>query len=158
MKLVEALTKLKNLKSKASRLDKKIVECMILFEDESTEYSYKGLLEERSSLQLEITNLKANIQLTNATTIVDFSPSEKKTLMFLILLNAQIRTELAFIHTQLNFTINEYTRSRDTIKRVFHPEYSKVDLESKLEELESSKEKLELLISKANGSTDLIEP
>lgn len=157
MKLTTALTKLKNLKSQLARTEGYIATSVVHFEDEQPEHNYASETETRTKLVNEIMDLKKRIALSNCTTSVDFG-TRKVTINELILLNAQLRSELAYWtkmqshSTQLN--IYE-ARTKEQVKKVFAEGFSKAEVKSKINQLEKSKEQVESILAQANMETDL---
>ena len=156
----EALTKLKNLKSKATRTEQYIDECAVHYEDATPEYNYQDELVNRTSINLEILNLKTRIQITNTLTKVMYNNVEI-TLAELILLNSQLRIEMAFVTKQMAHSISEtsrysLSRTKDDIKKVFAAGCSKVEFKKQLDQLEKNKEEIERVMALANSSTKLV--
>lgn len=161
MYLGQALTKLKNLKSKASRTAKYIDESAVHYEDQIPEYDYESEVIALRNLNESILKLKTAIQLTNATTKVSFRGSELS-LAELILRNAQLRTDLAFAAEQMKHSISETgrymsSRTKDEIKKVFAKGCDKTMFKAEIDRLEREKEELEAVLAEANASTPLIE-
>lgn len=159
MKLNQALAKLKNLKSRLSRVEKCIEECVIYYEDETPAFVYKDELQKRDDLLMEILSLKEKIQVANATTIVKLDGKDTS-LAGLILMNANIRSNMAFIAKQIDKSTNDKSRyaaarSKDQVKKVFSSGYDKTKFRLKLDDLEAKKEKIEEILATANSSTDL---
>ncbi len=157
----EALTKLKNLKSKATRTEKYINESAVYYEDQTPEYDYETEMVARLGLQEEIVVLKTQIQRTNALTKVVYQGQEMS-LAELILRNAQFRTELAFLAKQLEHSVSEtglYSsgRTKDDIKKVFAKGCDKSFFKKEIDRVERAKEELEAVLAAANSSTLLIE-
>ena len=157
----EALTKLKNLKSKATRTEKYINESAVHYEDQTPEYDYETEMVSRLSLQEEIVKLKAAIQRTNATTMVSFN-GQQLSVAELILRNAQLRTELAFLAKQMEHSVSETSRygsgrTKDDIKKVFAKGCDKAYFKKEIDRVERAKEDLEAVLASANSSTPLIE-
>ena len=162
MKLSEALTKLKNLKSQLSRVEGYVNSSVIHFVDEQPEYSYAEESKVRSQLVNAILDLKTQIQVTNTNTKADFQGSSV-TLAHLILLNSQLRSEMAFLSKLLGNKV-EYEggylsggRTKETIKKVFAEGFDKKHIRKSIETLEKAKEELESLLAHLNLKTDLIE-
>ena len=159
MYLSQALTKVRNLKSKLSRVNKIIDKIAIQYEDATPDYVFTEELKERLKLIEELRVLKTQIALTNARTEVVFN-KEQMTLAELILINADTRSELAFVTSLLDLTTEEQnswkgSRSKDDVRKVFAEGYSKTDLRKTLEELELKKERIESLIQEVNAGTKL---
>jgi len=163
MKLNQALTKLRNLKSKISRIEICIDESAVFYEDETPDYSYEDELVKRNALVTEIRDLKTSIQKTNASTTVIFN-GESKTITELILINADLRSEMAFINRQLQHSTdgNDFysrrggPRTKETVKKVLANGCDKSSFQNVLNSLESTKENLEEVLGNANSSTDLV--
>ena len=160
MFISQALTKVKNLKSKLARADKIIEGCAVHYEDVAPEYSYGLEMVSRIKLINEITDIKTQIQLTNTVTLVVWL-GQTITLAKLILVNADLRSELAFIQKQLDIQLEasdgwrQTTRSKDDIKKVYADGYDKNSLRNELENLENLKEKIDGLMNSVNASTTL---
>lgn len=155
----EALTKLKNLKSKAARTEKYINESATHYEDQTPEYDYETEVLSRRSLQEEIVTLKASIQRTNALTLVKFN-GQDMSLAELILRNAQLRTELAFLSKQMEHSTTETGhfvrgRTKEDIKKVFAKGCDKSLFKKEIDRVEKLKEELEAVMAGANSSTPL---
>lgn len=163
MKLNQALTRLRNLRSKVSRVETCIEECAVHYEDEVPPYVYSEELVKRNNLLSDIRDLKSRIQVTNATTTVNFGGAEK-TLAELILINADIRSEMAFLSKQLQHSTEASDiwsrrsggRSKESVKKVYAEGFDKVKFQKMLNDLESKKENLEEVLGQANASTDLV--
>ena len=110
MKLAEALNRLKNLKSEAKKVDGYITECVIHFEDDKPDYDYRKETAHRASIQRQIDELKTNIQVTNATTLVTMENGSSKPLAALILLNSSLRADLAFYSKLLETKIEYFPK------------------------------------------------
>ena len=161
MYLSEALTKLKNLKSKAKRVESYIEGSAVYYEDQPPEYVYLDELKSRRAIQLDILQLKVSIQRTNTNTWVEFL-GKTITLTELILLNTECRTELAFLAKQTARELNSERygssgRTKDEIKKVFAPGCDKAAIKKAIDSLEQSKENIEALMASTNASTPLIE-
>jgi hypothetical protein len=156
--LNEALAKLKNLKSKAARTEKLINECAVHFIDETPEFSYEDEMRVRSKLQLEILDLKSKIQQTNATTMVHFDGRDI-TLSELVLINANLRIEMAFLNVQSQHTASETnrysSRTKDDVKKVLAQGCDKAAFRRKIEALEVKKQEVESIMAAANAATQL---
>lgn len=157
MKLNQALTVLKNLKSKLKRTDVYLKASAVFAEDTPPEYIYQDELKEHYRLINEIISLKNSICHTNVNTFIE-SQGRKISLQELILNNATFRSELAFWTEMLEVTTEERysSRTRETVKKVYAPGYSKADIKARINNLEASKEFIESLIAKANAETDLL--
>jgi hypothetical protein len=161
MKLAEALQKLKTLKSKVTRVETYIDSSVMGYEDETLEYVYADEVKARVDLENEIMALKTNIALTNANTAVPFMGSTFS-LAGLILLNARLRTEIAFYQKQLKHSLTDTTsyrhveRTKDHVKKVFAAGYDKKTIRVAIDSLEQQKEELDSVIANANQSTDLV--
>lgn len=159
MKLTTALTKLKNLKSQLARTEGYIATSVVHFEDEQPEHSYASETETRIKLVNEIMDLKNRIALTNCTTSVDLG-TKRVTINELILLNAQLRSELAY-WTKMqahNTQVSLYeARTKDQVKKVFAEGFNKVEVKAKINQLEKSKEQVEAVLAQANMETELVE-
>lgn len=162
MYLSEALTKLKNLKSKAKRVESYIEGSAVYYEDQPPEYVYLEEIKSRAKIQEEILTLKVNIQRTNTNTWVKFG-GKTITLTELILLNTECRTELAFLAKQTVHALNSDSRygasnrTKDEIKKVFAPGCDKSTFKKAIDSLEQSKEGIEAIMASTNASTPLIE-
>lgn len=159
MYLSEALTKLKNLKSKAARVEGYINACAVHYEDDKPEHNYLDECKVREELNAQILELKTRIQLTNAQTSVSYR-GDRMTLSQLILTNAALRAEMAFVAKQMGHTAtseNIYSsRSKDDIKKVLAEGCSKPFFKAQLDALEAEKEELERVMAAANASTTLV--
>lgn len=162
MKLAEALQKLKTLKSKVTRVETYIDSSVVGYEDETPEYVYADEVQTRVALENEILQLKTKIVLTNAHTPVPFMGSITS-LAGLLLVNARLRTEIAFYQKQLKCTLTDTTsyhhveRTKDHVKKVFAAGYDKKILRANIDSLEKQKEELDGIIANTNQSTDLVE-
>jgi hypothetical protein len=157
MLLSQALTQLKNLKSKASRTETYINSCAVYYEDQKPEYDYQAEMAARKQLNADILKLKTAIQVTNATTVVTYK-GRQLSLAQLILMNAELRTEMAFINQQMNHSAGaerSYLRGRtkDDVKQVLAPGCNKQAFKAQLDELEREKEELETVLANANATT-----
>ena len=160
MYLNEALTKLKNLKSKVARTEKYIDDSAVFYEDTTPDHNYKEELLARRAFNDQILRLKTAIQVTNANTKVKHR-GELISLSELILRNASLRSELAFISKQMGHTIvsDSYMskRAKDDVKKVFADGVNKQAFKAMVDELERAKEELEAVMAHANASTTLVE-
>lgn len=161
MLLSQGLTQLKNLKSKAARTETYINSSAVYYEDTVPEYDYEQELVNRANLNDEILNLKTRIQITNATTIVNFGV-KRITLAELILRNAALRTEMAFVAAQMRHTADETDRwsggrKKDELKKVLAKGCEKQSLKHMLDQLEKDKENLEAVLANANATTTLVD-
>lgn len=158
MKLTAALSKLKNLKSQLARVEGYISESVVFFEDDVPEYDYQKETEARTKMVNDVLDLKTRISLTNCVTKVEFA-GKQVTIHELVLLNAQLRSELAYwtkmqVH---NTNVSAYeARTKDTVKKRFAAGFSKMDVKAKLNQLEKSKEQVEAVMAQANMETDLV--
>ncbi len=157
----EALNKLKNLKSRIARVEKYIDQSVLFYEDERPEYDYNTELQVRFELINSVRELKAQIQRTNAVTMVDHKGASLS-LAELILVNADLRSELAFQQKQLDLSTSDEgryygKRTRDDIKKKFAEGYNKNKLRETISQLETSKEEVESLINSTNLKTKLVE-
>jgi hypothetical protein len=158
MYLNEALTKLKNLKSKAARIDTYINASAVFYEDTTPEYVYADELVNRATLLKDILDLKTRIQTTNVMTLTYYKGNQH-TLAELILINASLRAEMGFYTNQGNHSTAAdrwNKRTKDDIKQVLAPGCDKVAFRKKIESLELDKEELEGILAKANASTQLV--
>ena len=159
MFLGEALNKLKNLKSRAARTEEYIAAAVIYYEDVRPDYNYEEEMRNRSKINEEIIELKTRIQITNSSTVVDHN-GIKLTLSELILRNAQLRIEMAFIKKQMDQSISEKSifssRTKDEIKKVFALGYDKASFKKEFNRLEERKEEIEKVLANANSSTILL--
>jgi len=84
------------------------------------------------------------------------------TLARLILTNANIRSELAFLQKQLDVKLEadagwrQTTRSKDDIKKVYAEGFNKSALSETIDKCETLKEKIDGLMNSTNASTALI--
>jgi len=160
MFLNEALNKLKNLKSKVTRVEKYINECAVHDEDTAPQYNYEGEMVTRLHLQEEIVKLKTAIQRTNAATMATID-GQSMSLTELVLRNGRLRTELAFLKTQMEHTTSvasyRSNRSKDDIRKVFSKGCDKAYFKKEVDRIEQEKEQLEAAMAAANSSTPLIE-
>jgi hypothetical protein len=159
MKLNEALTILKNMKSKLKRTDSYIQAAAVHSEDSAPEYVYEEEVKEHYRLTNDIINLKTWIAKTNVNTTIK-NGDQSLSLNELILNNATFRSELAFWTAMLDHTTEEKyaSRTKDTVKKVYAAGYSKADIRNRINNLEASKEFVEKLIAKANAETELMQP
>lgn len=160
MFVAEALTKLKNLKSKAARTEKYVNESAIHYEDQVPEYDYETEVLALRSINEEILLLKTAIQVTNATTSTPFN-GEELTLAELILRNSALRTELAFVARQMEHSVSEMSRfslerTKDHVKKVFAKGCDKSFFKKEVDRLEKQKEEVEAVIAALNAKTPLI--
>lgn len=157
MKLTTALSKLKNLKSQLARTEGYITSSVVHFEDEAPEHNYSAETEQRTKLINEIMDLKVRISLTNCVTKVDFN-GKNVSLNELILLNANLRSELAY-WTRMqahNTAVSAFeARTKDTIKKKFAEGFNKAEVKAKVNQLEKSKESVEVVVAQANMETEL---
>lgn len=160
MKLTTALTKLKNLKSQLARVDGYVTSSVVFYEGDEPEHSYLEEVENRRKLVNEIKELKVRIMQTNAVTKISIGNDKSVSLNELILLNAELRSELAHWTKLLGIKADSesrlYDRTKDTIKKVYAEGYNKKEIKAQLVQLEKSKEKVEALIAQANMETDLV--
>lgn len=161
MKLTTALTKLKNLKSQLSRVDGYVTESVVLYEGDEPEHNFAKESENRRVLINDIRSLKVRIMQTNAVTKVIFvDGAPPVSLNDLILLNAELRSELAHWTKLLGVKAEEdhrfTARTKDTVKKIYAPGYSKTEIKAKLNQLEKSKEQVESTLLQANTETDLV--
>lgn len=160
MLLGEALNKLKNLKSKSTRNLKYLNESAAHYEDVAPAHDYQAELAERAGLVNTILSLKTAIQRTNALTMVDYKGA-KISLTELILLNAQLRTDLAFLAQQMEHSLDGEARwsarSKDDVKKVFAKGFDKGFFKGEIERFERQKEELEAVLANANAVTPLVE-
>ena len=162
MKLSEALTRLKNIKSKLARVRGFITKSIVHYENETPEYNFVNELESYETLKKEILDLKTRIQLTNATTSA-YLLGKKFTVSGLILLNAELRDSLSFYSELLNQTTEEdytYLRSgktKDSISKVFAKGFNKYNIRKEIEELEFKRETLEAVLANVNTQTELAD-
>ena len=158
MKISEGLTLLKNLKSKAAKVDKYIDECVVQYEDAPSDYVYAEEVQRRGQLENVIMHLKMAIATANATTNINFQ-GQDLVLSDLVLLNARLRTDLGFWNKLLAKTLTDSSsyreRTKDQIKKVFAPGYDKKQIRQIIENLENEKAKVEAAINNANATTDL---
>lgn len=160
MLLGQALTQLKNLKSKAARTDTYIESSTVFYEDAAPDHIYLEEVANRSRLNEEIIRLKVRIQLTNAVTTVSYD-DQLMTLTELILRNASLRANMAWVARQMNHSINSddrwsSARKKDELKKVYADGYDKGELKKMLEKLEKEKEALEAVLANANAITTLM--
>lgn len=158
MYLNEALTKLKNLKSKASRVEGYIEASAVFYEDQEPEHNYEQEVLNREHLNREILELKTRVQLTNATTNVQYR-GVQMTLSQLILENAALRAEMAFVTKQMAhsaFTESYHGRKKDDIKKIVAPGCNKQALKIRLDLLEQEKESIEQVMAHANADNELV--
>lgn len=156
MKLSQALTRLKNTKSRLARVTGYVKESATYYEDQPPEYSYREELENRADLQREVEELKEKIQRTNLLTKLPGG----ETLAGLILKNSTLRSDLAFwtelLELKLVYRAGFADRTRDTVKKVFADGYSKTEIRKTIDALEGEKERLEAVIGRVNAETDLV--
>jgi hypothetical protein len=161
MMLSEALTKLKNLKSKAARTEKYIEEAAVYYEDQKPDYDYLAESARRGEINLEIIDLKSKIQETNARTYLDFK-GERISVARLILINANLRSEMAFVTKQMAHSTSSAEtswgkgRSKDDVKKVLAVGCDKTLFRARLDELEREKEEVERVMADVNSSTKII--
>ena len=159
MYLSEALTKLKNLKSKAKRIDVYISASVVYYEDAEPEYVFLEECANRDEIQAEILNLKSKIIKTNANTLVNYN-NQSISLTKVILLNAQARIQLAFLSglQALEKSGHSYvSRTREEIKKVYAVGYDKTNIKISIDAVEQKKEVLESIMANANANTPLVE-
>lgn len=159
MKLTTALTKLKNLKSQLKRVDGYVDAAIVHYEGDEPEHSFVDEVENRRKLVGEIRALKGRIMATNVVTTVD-TAGKKASIADLILLNAEIRSELAhwtkLLGVEASSESHFHARNKDTIKKVYAQGYSKTEIKAKLVQLEKSKEQVESWLGQANMETELV--
>lgn len=160
MMLSEALTKLKNLKSKAARTEKYIEEAAVYYEDQKPDYDYLAESARRGEINMEIIDLKSKIQETNARTSLDFK-GERISVARLILINANLRSEMAFVTKQMAHSTSAETswgkgRTKDDVKKVLAVGCDKTLFRARLDELEREKEEVERVMADVNSSTKII--
>lgn len=160
MKLTTALTKLKNLKSQLKRVDSYVEASVVFYEGDIPEHNFLEETEKRRGLISEIRALKNRIMTTNASTKVQFGEGKTVSLNELVLLNAELRSELAHWTKLLGVTnaseSHFHGRTKDTVKKVYAEGYNKTEIKAKLVQLEKSKEQVESLLGQANMENDLI--
>lgn len=160
MKLVTALTKLKNIKSQIARVDGYIDESTIHYENDIPPHDFLTETNTRHKLISEARALKVLIMQTNASTVVPFNDNKPVSLNDLILLNAEIRSELAHWTKLLALKCEEENRftgrTTETIKKIFATGYNKSEIKVKLNQLEKTKEQVEAVLLQANMETDLV--
>jgi len=161
MFLSQALTRIKNIKSKLARVDLAITACATHYEDSNPEYNYAAECKTRSTLLDEVRELKTRVLLTNAQTNVVWQ-KDTMTLAQLILINADLRSEMAWVTKQLAVGLEDdsgwrsKTRSKDDIRKVYADGYNKNLLRVQLELLETNKEQIDGLMASVNNSTTLV--
>ena len=158
MKLASALAKLKSLKNQLIRTESYITESMSYAADSTPLYNYKTEVETRGRLVNEIMDLKSLIAATNNTTKVNFN-DQTLILNELILLNAQLRSELAYwakIQKAIRVDTNPF-RTTDTVKQVLAEGLDAQELKKKLLQLERTKEAVDACILQANLETELVK-
>lgn len=158
MYLNEALTKLKNLKSKASRISGYINGSAVFHEDETPEFVYVDELKNYEDVLQEILDLKSKIQATNVLTYVLYKNNVIR-LSHLILVNAQLRVNMGFLAKQNEHTTDagRYgSRTKEDVKKVFAKGCDKTAFRKQLEQLELDKEELEGVLASANASTIVV--
>jgi hypothetical protein len=158
MYLNEALTKLKNLKSKAARVDGYVNSSAVYYEDSAPEYVYADEVATRALLNEEIVALKTKIQMTNALTTVTYK-GNVITLAELILRNGALRADMAFYSAQMKHEVNAASyrgRTKEDIKQILAPGCNKAEFRKKLEQLEIEKEEIERVMAHANASTYVV--
>lgn len=162
MYINEALTRLKNLKSKIARVEGYIENSAVYYEDVKPDHVYKEELFNRAQLNSDILKLKTAIQITNANTKVKYK-NEWITLAELILRNAQLRSELSFVAKQMKHTTASERssifdkRTKDDVKKLLAEGVDKQMFKAAIDELEHAKEDIEAVMAHANASTTLLE-
>lgn len=158
MYLNEALTKLKNLKSKAARINGYINSSAVFHEDETPEFIYADEVNNYENAIQEILELKSKIQATNVLTYITYK-NQSIRLSHLILINAQLRAKMGFLATQSNHTTDagRYgSRTKEDVKKVLAKGCDKTAFRKELEQLELDKEELEGVLASANASTIVV--
>lgn len=161
MNLSQALTKVRNLKSKLSRTEKLILAGAVHYEDRNPECFYLDELDVRAKLIKELRSLRTRIQKTNVQTKVVWG-KEEVTLAELILINADIRSHMAFLNSQLELSTEEDAgwrskpRTKDDVVKVFADGFSKEELREELSVYEVLKENMDSLMASVNNSTELV--
>lgn len=159
MKLTAALAKLKSLKSQLARVDGYVTKAVTFYEGDEPEHVYLEEVASRSKLVHEIRQLKGRIMSTNTSVTVDIG-DKKVNIADLILLNAELRSELAHWSKLLGITADEESRftsrTTDTVKKVFAPGYNKKEIKARISQLEKSKEQIDGLVQQANMENDLV--
>lgn len=159
MKLSGALAKLKSLKSQLARVDGYVNSSVVFYEGDEPEHVYLDEVENRRKLVNDIRNLKVRIMNTNAATKVQLDTG-MTTLTDLILLNAELRSELAHWTKLLGLkadTESHFTaRTKDTVKKVYAEGYNKKEIKACISRLEKSKEQVDSLVGQVNQETDLL--
>lgn len=160
MLLGQALTQLKNLKSKAARTEAYINASAVFYEDSTPDYDYSAEMANRAALNDEILKLKTRIQITNANTNVTIK-GVTITLAELILRNAALRAEMAFVARQMAHTADEESRwsggrKKDELKKVLAKGCDKQSFKKLLDEMEKDKEDIEAVLAGANATTTLV--
>lgn len=156
--LADAIDQLKNLKSKIARTEGFITKSTHFYEDTKPDYSYADELATRDTLNQQILELQVRIQETNATAQVVHN-GKPVTISHLILVNAQLRSGLAFYNKLLSAGETEsfYSRrTKDDVKKVPATGYDKAKIRKVIEDLELQKEKIESELRIANNRTPLI--
>lgn len=161
MYLGQALTRMRNIKSKLSRADKTIKACAMHYSDVTPDYAYLEEVSMRQELLQELLELKSRVGNTNNNTSVAYR-NDVISLAKLILINADLRSEMAFVSSLLELSTEETsswktsTRTKDDIVKIFAKGYDKHELRSRLDSLELEKESVEGLIQATNAITELL--
>ena len=160
MKLSAALTKLKNLKSRAAQTNKYVNSSITYYSDEEPDNIYLEELHNHHLLSLEIRELKVQIQLTNATTKVNYSGKDV-TLCELILLNADLRAELAFfndLHGNGDHVLRGFMsrRTKEEVSQVTANGYDKKEIRKTIRKFEDEREELEGILASVNSNTEIV--
>lgn len=159
MKMQEALLKLKNLKARLAKTQASVVASIVHYEDEVPEFNFVEEFTTHVALEQEILALKTAVQYTNVKT----QNVQGVTLAELILLNADLRSKLAFTNKLLEQTITfeggrlyGSNKTKDSVNKRYAEGYSKKMLRSALVALEQTKEAVEAQIARLNMTTELL--
>ena len=160
MNLTTALNKVKTLKGKLARVSQAVNRSIILTENVAPDYVFLEVEEERLNLVNQLRDLKGKIQHTNQITAVEFD-GKSCTLAELLLLNADLRSELAILQSRVSLDLepNRFAslHGAEAPAKSYAVGFSKAGLETKIDELNERKSEVDALIGYTNARTTLSE-
>lgn len=160
MNLTSALNKIKTLKGKLSRLQSAANKAIIIKEGVAPDHNFLEIERERQEVAEELRQLKVAIAHTNQITTVEYQ-GDRMTLAELILINADLRSELAVQQARLSLNIDPDSRgvfdNSAPLAKSYAEGFSKKQLELTIDELNNEKSTIDALIGYTNASTTLSE-
>ena len=156
MTILDGLKKVKLLKKKADKKASRVAENCCSFEGEEPLHSVRELMQSHSDLLLEINDIKAKIQCTNAATKVAGTKYAPLTISELISYRQSVLPQRIAVLKTLSKTYKENEGGYGVPKRKVVMHYDPKERETTIDKYEDEILEIDAILDKCNMTTSLI--